>query len=130
MAASATVFAHGAIEFREAYEVAGEMENVLNNLRYVSEYFVRTYPQENVYFGQVGDGDVDHSLMTRPEQFNDMCRPAWKCTATSPCTEPAADSASALAAASILFEQHGDSSFANSLFKKAKQIAQYRIKKT
>ena len=123
MAASATIFIHGGIEFGAAYQAMGEMDNLLNNIRFVSEYFMKTHPRENEYYGQVGDGDIDHALFHRPEKFNDMCRPAFKCTPTSPCTEPAADTASALAAASVLFHNAGETAFASQLYQKAQSLA-------
>jgi len=54
-------------------------------------------------FSKVGDGELDHSVWGRPEDMT-MARPARKITAAAPGTELAAETAAAMAAASILFK--------------------------
>ena len=54
MAASATLLAWGAIDFKDAYEAAGQMEATLNTIRWATDYFIKCHPEENVLYAQVG----------------------------------------------------------------------------
>ena len=78
-----------------------------------------------MYYGQVGDGDVDHSGFARPEKLGNQCRPAFKCDATHPCTEPAANTAAALASGAQYFHARGDTAYAATLWSKAKSLMVY-----
>ena len=124
LSATATILFTGAIEFSEGYALAGETQNLNNNLRFITDYFIKLHPSENVYIGQVADGDVDHSIFNRPEKFHDMCRPVWICTPEKPCTEPAANTAAALAAASVYFKDI-DAGYAQECYEKAVSLMNF-----
>ena len=53
MAWSVTTLAWGVIEFRDAYMDAGEYENVLDSLKWVTDYFIKAHPSKYVLYGQV-----------------------------------------------------------------------------
>ena len=55
MAWSVTTLAWGVIEFRDAYVDAGEYENVLDSLKWVTDYFIKAHPSKYVLYGQVGN---------------------------------------------------------------------------
>ncbi len=54
MASSATMLAWGAIEYRDAYARSGQLTHLLNNLRYVNDYFIKAHTASNELYGQVG----------------------------------------------------------------------------
>ena len=119
MAQAAVALFWGGIDFADGWNKAGEMQNLYNNLDFITRYFIKTHPEENVYIGQVGHGTYDHNHYARPEQMHNQCRPVWKCDPNHPCTEPAAETAAALAAASIFFKRNGDETLADLAYNKA-----------
>lgn len=56
-----------------------------------------------IYIFKVGDGHVDHAYWGRPEDMT-MARPAFKITPQKPGSDLAAETAAALAAASVAFK--------------------------
>jgi len=126
MAQSAVALLFGAIEFENAWIEAGEMENLENNMKYITDYFMKTHPTgTTIYYGQVGHGQYDHDNYARPELMNDQCRPVWKCDENHPCTEPAAETAGALAAAYIFFEKRGQTQYAEKALAAAASLMDY-----
>ncbi|GAB3846467.1 hypothetical protein GCM10029963_26250 [Micromonospora andamanensis] len=81
MAFSATMLAWGAVEYRAGYAASGQLTHLLNNLRYVNDYFVKAHPSPNVLYGQVGNGDADHKWWG-PAEVMPMARPAYKIDAS------------------------------------------------
>ena len=67
MASSVYTLLQGALDFSNGYDLVAERQNFDNNIKFVLDYFLKTHPEENVYYGQVGDGDIDHKNYNRPE---------------------------------------------------------------
>jgi len=102
MAFSATALAWGAIDFQAGYVAAGQLQALKNNLRFVNDYFIKCHTAPNELWGQVGTGGIDHAFWGSPEIMT-MARPAAKIDATHPGSDLAAETAAAMAAASIVF---------------------------
>ena len=102
MAFSATALAWGAIDFQPGYAAAGQLAQIKKNLRFVNDYFIRCHPAPNELWGQVGNGGLDHAWWGSAEVMP-MSRPSYKIDATHPGSDLAAETAAAMAAASILF---------------------------
>jgi endoglucanase len=102
MAFSATALAWGAIDFPQGYTASGQMAHLKNNLRFVNDYFIRCHTAPNELWGQVGNGGADHAWWGSAEVMR-MARPSYKIDATLPGSELAAETAAAMAAASIVF---------------------------
>ncbi|XP_066989121.1 uncharacterized protein [Macrobrachium rosenbergii] len=120
MAGMTTVLAWGAIEYGEAYTAAGEMAYMKEAVKWSSDYFIKAHPEANVFYGQVGDGDVDHAYWGRPEDMT-MYRPAFKLTTSKPGSDLAGETAAALAATSILFKD-SDPSYAATCLQHAEEL--------
>lgn len=60
MAYSASMLAWGLYQYPDGLEKSGEMQNYVNNLEYVMDYFVRCDKGDSAVF-QVGNGTVDHT---------------------------------------------------------------------
>ena len=54
MAWSVTTLAWSIIEYREAYRSAGELDNVLDSIKWPLDYFIKCHVSDNELFGQVG----------------------------------------------------------------------------
>lgn len=120
MAASATMLAWGAIEYRAAYSQSGQLTHLLNNLRFVNEHFVKAHPSANVLYGQVGNGGQDHAWWG-PAEAMPMARPAYRIDASCGGSDLAAETAAAMAASSMVFRP-ADPSYANTLVSHARQL--------
>ncbi len=120
MAFSATMLAWGAVEYRDAYASSGQLTHLLNNLRYVNDYFVKAHPSPNTLYGQVGHGGRDHAWWG-PAEAMAMDRPAYKIDASCGGSDLAGETAAAMAASSIVFRPT-DPAYADKLVTHAKQL--------
>ncbi len=129
MAYTATMLSWGAIQFKDGYVKAGQYEDLRNNLRFVCDYLIKCHTAPNELYGQVGDADVDHSfwgaaevsefaLKTKRNLSNP--RPSFKIDDSNPGSDLAMETASALAAASIVFKD--DAGYSGTLLKHAKEL--------
>lgn len=123
MASSATILAWGAIDYARAYNDAGEMRNMLAAVRWATDYFMKAHPEPFVFYGQVGDPDLDHKSWGRPEDMK-MARPAFKITKRKPGSDLAGETAAALASASILFKR-SNSRYSGECLRHAKELYEF-----
>ncbi|MFY1669434.1 glycoside hydrolase family 9 protein [Plantactinospora sp. WMMB334] len=120
MAFSATMLAWGAVEYRSGYQAAGQLPHLLDNLRFVNDYFIRAHPSANVLYGQVGRGDDDHKWWG-PAEVLPMARPAYKIDASCGGSDLAGETAAAMAASSMVFRPT-DPAYADRLLTHARQL--------
>src|SRR6266540_3338070 len=59
MAASVTLLAMGAVEYRSAFVQSGQLTHLLNNLRFVNDYFIKAHTAPAELYGQIGAGGTD-----------------------------------------------------------------------
>lgn len=104
MAYSAAMLAWSVYEVPEAYEESGQMEYVLGDIRWVTDYLIRCHPEDHVYYYQVGDGNADHSWWG-PCEVMTMSRPSYFVDDSHPGSAVAGEAAAALAAASVVFAE-------------------------
>jgi len=76
-----------------------------------------------LFFFQVGDPDLDHSTWLRPEDVK-FVRKSYKIDPSNPGTEVAAETAAALAAASIVLRA-ADSGYADMLLLHARDLFEF-----
>ena len=120
MAFSATALAWGGIDFADGYNNSGQMQYLKRNLRWVNDYFIKCHTAPNELWGQVGNGGADHAWWGSAEVMK-MDRPAYKIDASAPGSDLAAETAAAMAAASILFQSY-DPAYAATLIQHAEQL--------
>lgn len=120
MAFSTTMLAWGAVEYRDGYAASGQLPHLLNNLRFVNDYFIRAHPSANVLYGQVGKGDDDHKWWG-PAEVLPMARPAYRIDASCGGADLAGETAAAMAASSMVFRPT-DPAYADRLVTHARQL--------
>ena len=101
-----TTMAWSGIEFGDGYRSAGLMDDLLKTLRWHADWCIAAHPEPNVFCGQIGQGGPSHAFWGPPEIHTEAVgyRPRiWWLTPENPGSEPVAESAAFLAAASILF---------------------------
>ncbi|MBV6621370.1 MAG: glycoside hydrolase family 9 protein [Rivularia sp. (in: Bacteria)] len=130
MAASMTMLSWGVIEYSEGYEKVGQLDDTLENIRWGTDYILKAYDDkgtattsDDVFWGQVGDGQKDHAYWGAPEDMT-MSRPSFKVDAQNPGSDLTAESAAALASASIAFRST-DAAYADKLLEKAKGLYRF-----
>jgi endoglucanase len=120
MAFTATVLAWGGIDFKEGYELSGQLQYLKRNLRWVNDYFIKCHTAPNELYGQVGNGGTDHAWWGSAEVMR-MERPAYKIDASNPGSDLAGETAAAMAAASIIFKDD-DPSYSQTLLNHAIEL--------
>ena len=63
--------------------VLGKLTTAQNMVKWATDYFIKAHVAPNKFYGQVGDGNADHSYWGRPEQMT-MARPAYYISTSSP----------------------------------------------
>lgn len=120
MASTATMLAWSVYEYKEGYEISGQLEEILDNIRWATDYFMKAHTAPNELYGQVGNGTADHNWWG-PAEVMPMERPAYKIDADHPGSDLAGETAAALAAASIIFRD-SDAAYADELLRHAKEL--------
>ncbi len=124
MAGSATMLAWGVVDYRSAYVRSGQLDEILNNLRFVNDYFIKAHPSPNVLYGQVGQGGPDHGFWGSPEVVEEKTgdsRIAYKIDLNCKGPDLAAETAAAMASSSMAFKST-DSAYSATLLTHARQL--------
>jgi endoglucanase len=122
MAYSVTMLAWGGSVYMDAYKKSGQFTILQNNLRFVCDYLIKCHTADNEFYGQVGNGGLDHAFWGPAESVESyMKRPAYKIDATNPGTDLAGEAAAALASASLIFKD-SDPSYAEKLVSHSKKL--------
>ncbi|KAF5477984.1 hypothetical protein F2P56_004584 [Juglans regia] len=107
MAFTTTLLAWSVIEFGNSMH--NEIENARAAIKWSTDYLLKaaTATRDTLYV-QVGDPNMDHRCWERPEDM-DTPRNVYKVSAQNPGSDVAAETAAALAAASIVFKDSNPS---------------------
>ncbi|WOK98216.1 hypothetical protein Cni_G06926 [Canna indica] len=105
MAYTATILSWSILEYGDQMSAVNvdQLELALDALKWITDYLINAHPSDNVLYVQVGDPDKDHSCWQRPETMSEE-RPSIQINRTNPGTEVAAETAAAMAAASLVFK--------------------------
>ena len=96
---------------------------IKDNLRWVNDYFIKCHTAPQEFWGQVGNGQADHAWWGAAEVMP-MARPAYKIDKDNPGSDLAAETAAAMAAASMIFADD-DPAYSTTLLEHAKQLYQF-----
>ncbi|KAI3750737.1 hypothetical protein L2E82_21510 [Cichorium intybus] len=120
MAYTATVLSWAILEYGDQMNAAGQLQSAKNSLKWLTDYFINAHPEPNVLYIQVGDPDLDHKCWDRPEVMTEK-RPVIQINASTPGSDVAAETAAAMAAASLVFKST-NAGYSSSLLKHAKEL--------
>ncbi|XP_076940647.1 endoglucanase 16-like [Bidens hawaiensis] len=123
MAFTVTTLAWAAIFYKAELTSAGEMRNVLDSIKWGTDYFLKASTDRNRLFVQVGDPVSDHECWMRPENMKSS-RKVLEINQNCPGTEIAAETAAALSASSIVFRDV-DPAYSRNLLYSAKKLFQF-----
>ncbi|MFZ5988266.1 MAG: glycoside hydrolase family 48 protein [Bacillota bacterium] len=123
MAYSAAMLGWAVYEYRDAFERSGQLDYLLDNIKWATDYFIKCHPKPDVYYYQVGDGNADHAWWG-PAEVMPMDRPSYKVDKSSPGSTVAAETSAALAVASIIFKD-SDPGYSKECLKHAKELFEF-----
>ncbi len=108
MAFSLTMLAWGGLEYADEYAETQQTAPLLEVLRWGADYLMKCHVRNAdgstaAFYGQVGDGDLDHAYWGRAESMT-MARPSFKIDAASPGSDLAGETAASLAAIALIFQ--------------------------
>jgi len=131
MAFAAAVLAWSAVDYREAYVKTGQMPYLLGSLRWVNDYFLKCFvndqPGACELYVEVGAAGQDRAFWAPAEVVHELTprRPAYRNDTQCPGADVAASMAAALAASAIVFRENGDPTYAAFLLSKARKLFRF-----
>ncbi|KAK7273717.1 hypothetical protein RIF29_14777 [Crotalaria pallida] len=120
MAFTITMLSWSTIEFGDKLAHNNELTNALAAIKWGTDYLMKAHPEPNVLYGEVGDPDSDHQCWQRPEDMTTP-RDAYRIDDQHPGSDLAGETAAALAAASLAF-QNVDSTYSKKMLIHAVQL--------
>jgi endoglucanase len=120
---SMTMLAWGVDDNRQAYVDSGQLNPLLSNLRWGTDFILKQHVAPHVLYGQEGNGQTDHAWWGSAE-VNPLARPSYKIDESCPGSDLAGESAAALASASIAFKPT-DPAYSSTLITHAKQLYEF-----
>ncbi|KAL6494167.1 hypothetical protein OROGR_032078 [Orobanche gracilis] len=121
MAFTATMLSWSVIEFGGLMK--GELDHAKDAIRWATDYLLKATAYPDTIFVQVGDAGKDHACWERPEDM-DTPRSVFKIDRNTPGTEVAAETAAALAAASLVFRR-SDPNYSKILARRAIRVFEF-----
>ncbi len=118
---TASVLGWSLYEYDEVFAATGNKTKMLQQLKYFTDYFIKSHTDANTFYYQIGDGELDHQYWGSPE-LQTGSRPA-KCVANS--SKAASDILGETAAALALMYlnyKDVDLTYANKCLKTAKEL--------
>ncbi|MGE5557054.1 MAG: glycoside hydrolase family 9 protein [Bacillota bacterium] len=103
MAYTATQLGWAVYEYRSAFENSGQLNYILENIKWATDYMIKCHPSPNVFYYQVGSGSADHAWWG-PAEVMQMARPSYKVDTANPGSAVVGETAAALACASVIFK--------------------------
>ena len=125
-ASALTLIAWSGIDFAEGYKKSGQWDNYIDAVKWGADYFIKCHSKKDELYVQVGNGQTDHQYWYPPEYIQyDV--PSYKIDSSNPGSDVAAETASFLAATSILFKDI-DSSYSQTCLKHAIELYDFADK--
>ena len=85
MAYTSSVLAWSVYEDSANYTEAGQLDYVLGDIKWITDYLIKCHPEDKVFYYQVGDGGADHSWWGPAEIVDKKTeRPSYKVTIDAP----------------------------------------------
>ncbi|XP_071724523.1 endoglucanase 17-like isoform X2 [Rutidosis leptorrhynchoides] len=124
MAFTTTMLSWSVIEFGGLMK--GELQNAKSAIRWATDYLLKATSHPNTIYVQVGDANKDHACWERPEDM-DTPRSVFKIDQNNPGSDVAAETAAALASASLVFKK-SDATYSKLLISRAIKVFQFADK--
>lgn len=122
MAYAAAQLAWAVYEYRSAFEQSGQLDDILDEIKWATDYFIKAHPSANEFYYDCGYGESDHSVWAPHELLEYLTeRKSFKVDTSTPGSDVAGQTAAVLAIASIIFEPT-DPAYAEKCLTHAEQL--------
>lgn len=109
-------------EYRDAFERSGQLDDILDEIKWATDFFIKAHPSPDVLYYMCGYNDSDHSVWVPHELLDYVTdRKSFVLNSSTPGSDVAGQTAACLAIASIIFEET-DPEYAQTCLKHAKEI--------
>ncbi len=125
-ASAITLIAWSGIEFADGYKKADQWDNLLDMIKWGTDYLLKCAQKKGTLYVGVGNGNTDHQHWYPPE-YMDYEYPSYFVDEGDPGSEVAGETAAALTASSMLFKEV-DSSYSQKLLKTAIDVYDFADK--
>ncbi len=119
-----TTMAWSGVDFSQGFVDSGLMDELKDALRWHADWCMAAHPQPDVFCGQIGQGGESHAFWGPAEIHADAVGytpKIWWLNPDNPGTEPVAEAAAFMAAASMVFKD-SEPSYAASLLEHARDL--------
>ncbi|WP_051624286.1 glycoside hydrolase family 9 protein [Clostridium akagii] len=120
MAYSIAMLSWSVYENKADYVKSGQLQYIVNDIRWAADYIMKCHPSSNVYYYQVGDGGLDHAWWG-PSEVMQMSRPSYKVDLSSPGSTVVGEAAAALASTALILKD-SDASYSAKCLKHAEDL--------
>jgi len=110
-------------EYEEAFEETGQLNFLLDEIKWATDYLIKCHPSPNEFYYQVGNGHADHAWWG-PAEVLAMERPAYKVDKNNPGSTVTGQTAASLAISSIIFKDV-DPDYSKLCLKHAKELFEF-----
>lgn len=108
MSYTATMLAWSVYEDKDAYVKSGQLSYMMDAIKWANDYFIKCHPNKDIYYCQVGNGDLDHGWWGAPEVMQ-MKRPVYHVSKDKPGSTVTAEAAASLASCALLYKDSNES---------------------
>ncbi|ADL52518.1 glycoside hydrolase family 9 protein [Clostridium cellulovorans] len=107
-------------EDKAAYEKSGQLDYLVKEIKWATDYLMKCHTAPNEYYYQVGDGGADHKWWG-PAEVMQMARPAYKVDLQKPGSSVVAETAAALASTAFALKDI-DKAYSEQCIQHAKEL--------
>ncbi|KAK3017930.1 hypothetical protein RJ639_004019 [Escallonia herrerae] len=123
MAFTATVLSWAILEYGDQMKAVKELQHARDSLKWITDCLINAHPSDNVLYIQAGDPELDHKCWERPEVMTER-RPSTQANISYPGSEVAAETAAAMASASLVFKKV-NSTYSKNLLRHAQELFRF-----
>ncbi|WP_396136416.1 glycoside hydrolase family 9 protein [Clostridium sp. SHJSY1] len=118
---AASVMGWALYEFKDGFDLSGNKEKQIQQLKYFTDYFLKCHPNSNTFYYQVGDGDVDHNYWGSPENQADARKTLYVADSSKPASDVLGETSAALSLMYLNYKDK-DASYAGRCLQAAKDL--------
>lgn len=122
-----TTMAWSGVDFSDGFTDADLMDDLKDVLRWHADWCIAAHPEPDVFCGQIGQGELSHGFWGPSEvhtQVNGYRPMIWWLSPEYPGSEPAAEAAAFLSAASMVFAEQ-EPVYATTLLQHARELYEF-----
>ncbi|MEN8905439.1 MAG: glycoside hydrolase family 9 protein [Clostridiales bacterium] len=106
MAYAAAQLGWAVYEYRSAFEDSGQLDDILDEIKWATDYFIKAHPSPDEFYYDCGYGESDHSVWAPHELLDYLTeRKSFKVDPSTPGSDVAGQTAAAFAITSLIFEE-------------------------